>query len=96
VAGKVNDNGIAGRDGGIVDKMRHESIFNGALCGLVIYEHADVVAGDVEIIHEPAPHFEGVIDTRRQIPDLAGFILINPDNEGENRGRHPTKYDQYN
>ena len=27
----------------------------------------------------------------RQIPDLAGFVLVDPDNEGENRGRHPTK-----
>jgi hypothetical protein len=63
VASKVNNNRIACHDGGIVDKMGHEGIFDGALCGLAIYEHADVVAGDVEIIHEPAPHFEGVIDT---------------------------------
>jgi hypothetical protein len=94
VASEVNDNGVARHDGGIVDKMRHECIFDGALCGLAICEHADVVARDVEIIHEPPPHFEGVIDTRRQIPNLAGFILVNPDNEGENRGRHPTEYDQ--
>jgi len=45
----------------------------------------------VEIIHEPALHFEGVIDARRQIPNLAGFILVNSDNEGENGGRHPTE-----
>jgi hypothetical protein len=43
----------------------------------------------MEIVHEPAPHFERVIDTGRQIPDLAGFVLVYPDNEGENRGRHP-------
>ena len=74
--------------------MGHEGIFDGTLCGLAIYEHGDVVAGDVEIIQEPAPHFEGVIDTRRQIPNLAGFILVNSDDEGENGGRHPTKHDQ--
>jgi hypothetical protein len=91
---EVNNNGIACHDGGIVDKMRHESIFDGAFCGLAIGEHADVVAGDVEIIQEPAPHFEGVIDTRRQIPNFAGFILVNPDNESENGGRHPTECDQ--
>jgi hypothetical protein len=91
VASKVNNNGIASHDGGIVDKMRHECIFDGALRGLAIYEHANVVAGDVKIIHEPALYFEGVVDTRRQIPNLAGFILVNPDNEGENGGRHPTE-----
>jgi hypothetical protein len=91
VASKVNDNGIARHDGGVVDKMGHKCIFDSALCSLAICEHADVVAGDVEIIHEPALHFEGVIDARRQIPNLAGFILVNSDNEGENGGRHPTE-----
>ena len=84
MASEVNNDGIACHDRGIVDKMRHESIFDGALSGLAIGERADVVAGDVEIIDEPVPHFEGVIDTRRQIPNFAGFILVNPDNESKN------------
>ena len=93
MASEVDNNGIACRDGGIVDKMRHESIFDAAFCGLGIREHADVVAGDVEIIYEPAPHFEGIIDTRRQIPNFAGFILVNSDDESKNGGRHPTECD---
>jgi len=94
VASEVNDNGIACHDRGIVDKMRHECIFDSAFRGLAVGEHADVVAGDVEIIHEPAPHFEGIIDTRRQIPNFAGFVLVNPNNESVNGGRHPTECDQ--
>jgi hypothetical protein len=84
VASKVNDDGIACRDGGIVDEVRHKCIFDGGFCGLAIQEHADMVAGDMEIVHEPAPHFECIIDTRRQIPNLAGFVLVDPYDESEN------------
>jgi hypothetical protein len=91
VAGKVDDDGIAWEDGGIVDEVRHECILNGGFRGPAIQEHADTVARNMEIVHEPAPHFERVIDTGRQIPDLAGFVLVDPDNEGENRGHHPTE-----
>jgi hypothetical protein len=91
VASKVNDDGIAWQDGRIVDEVRHEGIFDGSFRGLAIQEHADMVARDMEIVHEPAFDFARVVDTRRQIPDLAGFVLVDPDNEGENRGRHPTK-----
>jgi len=91
VASKVNDDGIACEDGGIVDEVRHDCIFNGGFCGLAIQKHADMVARNMEVVHQPAPYFVCVIDTRRQIPDLAGFVLVNPDDEGENRGRHPTE-----
>jgi len=87
---KINDNGIAGEDGRVADEVRHECVFNGAFCGLAIGEQADMVAGDMEIVHKPTPHFERVIDTRRQIPNLAGLVLVDPNNEGENRGNHPT------
>jgi len=91
VAGEVNDDGVAWQDGGIVDEVRHECILNGGFCSLAIQEHANTVARNMEIGHEPAPNFERVIDTGRQIPDLAGFVLVDPDNEGENRGHHPTE-----
>lgn len=55
-----------------------------------------MVSGNMEIVHEPAPDFARVIDTRRQIPNLAGFVLVDPDNEGENRGRHPTDVSSIN
>ena len=96
VASKVNDDGIAWQDGGIVDEVRHEGIFDGGFRGLAIQQHADMVARDMEIVHEPTPDFARVIDTRRQIPDLARFVLVDTDNEGENRGGHPTEVSSIN
>jgi len=55
-----------------------------------------MVARDMEIVHEPTPDFARVIDTRRQIPDLARFVLVDTDNEGENRGGHPTEVSSIN
>jgi predicted fused transcriptional regulator/phosphomethylpyrimidine kinase len=65
VASKVNDDGIAGLDGGIVDEVGHERIFDGTFRSLAVKQHAYMVARDVEIVHEPALHFERVIDTGR-------------------------------
>jgi hypothetical protein len=65
VASKVDDDRIACLDGGVVDEMGHECIFNGAFCGLAIYEHADMAMGNMEIVHKPVLHFERIIDTRR-------------------------------
>jgi hypothetical protein len=66
----------------------HERIFDGTFRSLAVKQHAYMVAGDVKIVHEPAFHFERVIDTGRQVPNFAGFVLVDTNNEGKNGCRH--------
>ena len=77
VPGEVNDDGVILFDVGVVDEVRHEVVFNRPLSRLAVGQQTDLVAGNVKVVGEPLFDALRIVDARLEIPDVAGFIIVN-------------------
>ena len=77
VPGEVNEDGVILFDVGVVDEVRHEVVFNRPLSRLAVGQQTDLVAGNVKVVGEPLFDALRIVDARLEIPDVAGFIIVN-------------------
>ena len=75
--GEVNEDGVILFDVGIVDEVRHEDVLNRSLSRLAVGQQTDLVARNVKVVGKPLFDALRIVDAGLEIPDVAGFIIVN-------------------
>lgn len=76
MTGEVDEDSVTLLDDRVIDEVIHEFVFNSALRGLGVGEKANMLSGNVQVVHEPASDRQCVIYTGLVVPDVAALIFV--------------------
>lgn len=84
MASEVDKDGISVFDGGVISKVAGEILFDIVLRSLFAEKHTDLVTRYVKIVGEEVLDTICVVDGGLEIPDVAGLVFVDSNDESEN------------